>query len=303
MIVGILGQNGCGGTFIDWTIQYLSGQTNTLYINCGLDNRSTILDQKKVPLIENPIALSHLKTHPSEYSVDDVIEIFREHTEFELNSFYFTNSPGKIRTKTEYNQLILTYSEVKFITYNFSINDVDAIFCFQNKKTAGMMHSKIPLDQMPKWDQRELMSLYYPKEIQAQITAEKILPSTNNFNLEFSTAIEKLDTVVERLFSYLGLAINKDRYSNWQQIYNSWKNNNSLNFFKELDTIVDAILNNKFHDLSQYNMSFAKEVVIASKLLYNHNLALRAYGKDNLSDNTQQWSDILEPNIYHNLTE
>lgn len=316
MIVGILGPGGCGGTFLDWTIQYLSGQTETWHIICDPSDRSRILSQKCRDLVDNPIenntAHKHAKTHPDENSVDDVIEAFREHPEFELNSFYFVDSLGAKRTQTEYNQMIFTYDDIKFITYNFTESNVDIIFCLQYEKISAaknkmdqyiMSHSKIPLNQMPVWDRRELLSLYYPGEIKGQTTAEKILDNSNNFTLDFDTAIEELDTVIPELFDYLNLKIVDNRYSSWNQIYTDWKSSINLKFFKNLNNIIQDILSNTPHDLSQYNMSFAKEVVIASKLLYNHNLALKAYNKDNLSQNTQQWTEILEPNIYHNLTE
>lgn len=316
MIVGILGPGGCGGTFLDWTIQYLSGQDQTWHICCDPLNRSNILSQLTEPLVNDPLlsnnsAHGHLKTHPNENSVDEVIEIFREHPEFTVNSFFYSDTLGNSRTQTEYNQLILTYPEVKFITYKFDASDVDAIFCFQYEKIpthrnsigkCSMTHSDVPLNQMPVWDQRELLSLYYPKEIYDQTLAEKLLPARNNFSFDFKTVLESLDTEIEGLFQYIGLEIKQDRLEWWKQIYNKWKIENNLDFFKDLDVIIQAILTNTPCDLVKYNMSFAREVVIASKLLYNHNLALKSYNKDNLSLNTQQWTEILEKNVYHNLT-
>lgn len=314
MIIGILGPGGCGGTFLDWTLQYLSGQDKIWNVNCGTSDRSYIVSQGNYELIDNPLkgksAHNHVKTHPDENSVDTVIDILQQHTEFDLHSFYFTDSMKSSKTQTQYNQLISKHPTVKFITYNFSQRDIDIIFCFQLEKISVarlamdrliMTHSSIPLQQMPIWDQRELMSLYYPGSIKGQILVEEIKPAPNNYSIGFVDIIENLDTEIHNVFDYIGIEICKDRLQKWHKIYNEWKSRNNIDFYNNLDTIVLDIIKNTPHDLSQYNMSFAKEVVIANKLLYNHNLALKSYGKLDLSSNTQQWTEILEPNVYHNL--
>jgi hypothetical protein len=166
-----------------------------------------------------------------------------------------------------------------------------------------MTHSTTPLGQLPVWDQRELMSLYYPLALKGQTSNEHVRSSTNNLQINFSTMLETLDCEINNLFSYIGLTVQPSRLENWKHVYNIWKTNNDLDFYKNLDVIIDCILHNVEYDLSQHNMSFAKEVVIASRLLYEHNLALRSNGKNSLSHSTKQWSEIIEPNVYHDLTK
>lgn len=302
MIVGILGPGGCGATFLDWTLHYLSGQSSTWQIECDPSNRSNILKQCCVPLADYPLikrtAHAHAKTHPDSQSIHTVISLFEDRTDFDLHSFYFVDSMQQGRTQTEYNQIIARYPNVRFITYNFTDSDIDIVFCFQHEKIPALVNSVTTLSI---WDRRELMSLHYPKEIQGQTTVEVIQQHPNNFVINFSTMLKTLDTSIEDLFQYVGLTLDKTRLDTWKKIYAEWQENNSLNFFDELDTIVQAIVSNTPKDLTKYNMSFAKEVVIASKLLYNHNLALKSYGISNLSENTQQWTTILEPNVYHEL--
>jgi hypothetical protein len=159
------------------------------------------------------------------------------------------------------------------------------------------------LCELPIWDQRELLSLYYPACVKGQTTVEKNESLSNVYQLDFVNMIENLDIEIKNIFWYLGLTIQETRADQWKQIYIEWKHKNNLNFFKNLDKIIQCILTDSYHSLAQYNMSFAKEIVIASKLLYNHNLTLKSYGKINLSQNTKQWSEILETNTYHNLTK
>lgn len=307
MIVGILGPGGCGGTFLDWSLQYLSGQESHWIIQCVPQNRSTILKQGSFKISENPLsaknAHKHLKTHPNDQSIGDVINFFKSQSGFDLNSFYYVDSMSAGRTQTNHNQIIAQNPEIKFINYNFTNNDVDMIFCLQYEKM-GNHTDIIPTSflELPLWDQRELLSLYYPKLIQGQTTVEKINPMTNVYQLNFGDMVENLDIEIKNIFQYLGLTIKEIRLESWKQIYIEWKRQNNLDFFKNLGTIIQCILNNSHHDFSQYSMSFAKEVVIASKLLYNHDLSLKSYKKNNLSQNTKQWTELLEPNIYHNLT-
>lgn len=314
MIVGILGPGGCGGTFLDWTLQYLSGQSDRWAIRCDPLNRANIISQQPEKILENPIikktAHLHKKTHPNDYSIDEVISIFNLHPEFNFHSFYYVDSIGNSRKHTNYNQIIASYPDLKFITYNFTEDDLDVLFCFQYEKipmkefdACIMTNSSIPIGEMPVWDRRELLSLYYPGLIRGQTIVEQINPASNNFNLNFSKALTNLDDIIDEILAYVELIVDSSRLKSWKNVYNDWKNKNNLLFYNELETIIYCILNNVDHDLTRYDMSFAKEVVIASKLLYNYNLALKSYNKPNLSHNTQQWTEILEPNLYHDLSK
>lgn len=314
MIVGLLGPGGCGGTFLDWSIQYLSGQTSSWVVTCGPDNLSTISGQGQSKIVENPIFKNtshrHQKTHPNDQSIDRVVEILKSHPEFLIHSFYYIDSmPG--RTQTTYNKLFEQYPDLKFITYTFAKSDIDTIFCFQEEKMSPakqrlddliVSNSPVPFSELPLWDQRELLSLYYPGELHGQTLSEELITVHNNYQLEFNIMLETLDEEIENIFEYLEIELCLERFAHWKNTYNQWKSNNNLEFFNDLKLIIECILNNIEYDLSKYKMSFAKEVVIASNLLYKHNLALKSYQKNNLSQNTKQWSDIIEPNIYHNLS-
>lgn len=314
MIIGILGPGGCGGTFMDWTIQYLSGQQNSWVAFCGPTDLSNISNQFQAVIVEDPLFKTtshrHQKTHPNNNSVDAVIDIFKSHPEYQVHSFYYVDSITD-RTQTAYNQLYEYYPDVKFITYTFTNKDIDTIFCFQEEKMSPAkqrldnilkINSTTPFSELPLWDQRELLSLYYPGEIHGQTMVEDLAVVDNNYQLKFDIMLNTLDQEIENMFQYLGLDICQERIDHWKNIYNQWKHNNNLEFFKDLDLIIKCILNNVEHDLSKYKMSFAKEVVIASHLLYKHNLALKSYQKNDLSQNTTQWSEIIEPNIYHDLS-
>ena len=103
------------------------------------------------------------------------------------------------------------------------------------------------------------------------------------------------------IFEFLELTVDKSRYPEWINVYHKWLEKNKTDFFYDLPEIINCIVNNTSMNLEGYDITFAKEVVIASKLLHNHNLALKFDSVTDLTSNTLQWHSILEENTYHNL--
>jgi hypothetical protein len=282
MIVGILGPNGCGSEFLDWSIQYLSGNTDNDY------NTHTCFACN------------------DENSAHYAIEKFMNLDNTKLHSFCFADLLDWHKGTTEYSQMVLTYTNIKFIAYTFDSTDIDAIFCQQIEQGLELGNRKIKEilsdPEISTWDKRELIGLSYPAETKLELTSENIVSALNNFKIKFSLDAMNLDLVIGKLFEYLDLEIKQSRLEHWGQTYNKWKLGINLEFFDDLNFIIQSILNNVSHDLFKYNMSIAKEAIIVSKLLYNHNLELKAYGLDNLPQNTKQLAEILGPNLIHDLS-
>ena len=130
MIVGILGPGGCGGTFLDWSIQFLSGSTENLVVIPDRNNREIFQQTYIQSISANPLkgatAHGYKKTHPSDKLLPIVIDIFLT-SKYLLNTFYYVD----IAEQTNHNNIIKTYPTVKFISYNFSHNHADLIFYLQ----------------------------------------------------------------------------------------------------------------------------------------------------------------------------
>jgi hypothetical protein len=316
MIVGILGPSGCGGTFLDWSIHFLRGDTKHYTVVCDPNkDRSQILGHHYSSVCIDPLtgttAHNHLKTHPNNGSLQQVIDIFTQLPTSDLHTFYYVDSMRSDQTQTAHNNIIQQNKNCYFLTYLFEPFDIDKIFCFQFEKISSivkkfdnmLVYPTQKLSELPIWEQRELLSLYYPKCIQGQTINEIIDFYPNNFLINFSKTLNSLDHMILEILEFLRITVDNTRWDTWLTIYQQWKANNNTNFFDELDTIIACILNNVDHDMTQYNMTFAREVVIASKLLYNHNKSLRSYNLEKIHPNTQHWHQILEENIYHNLTQ
>ena len=312
MIVGILGPGGCGGTFLDWSIHYLRGDSRYYHIECDNLDRSQIKSQQFLEICSDPLssatAHNHEKTHPNNGSLQQVIKIFNKLPCSDLHTFYYVDSMTSDQTQTTHNDIIRDNKNLCFLTYSFDLSDVDKIFCFQYEKI-GSVASRFEksigkqFSSLPIWDQRELLSLYYPTCIRGQTVNEIIEPCTNNFLINFSKMLNSLDQIMPDIFDFLQIRMDKSRWKLWLDTYQTWRQKNKLEFFENLNYIVSCILNNVDHDMTCYNMTFAKEVIVASKLLYDHNKALKSYNLENIHTNSQSWYEILEENVYHNLLE
>jgi len=307
MIVGILGPGGCGGTFLDWSIQYLSGQEENLVVRLDAE-RNNVKGTLTQNIVENPLmdstAHAHQKTHPNGQSLSDIIEIFSA-DDHQLSTFYYVEDMKPGQTHTSHNNIVKTYPAVKFISYNFTLAHIDLIFWLQYEKINWVEQrynqiGSLTGNQTP-GEIREIISLFYPKCVKGQTLNEQLVDSENLYLINFDDVWARLDTVIFDIFDFLELTIDKTRYLHWVDMYRAWLEKNKTDFFDDLPTILDCIVTGKSLDLGHYNMTFAKEVVLASKLLYNYNLALKFGEADDLRTNTLQWHSILEENVYHNL--
>lgn len=314
MIVGILGPGGCGGTFLDWTIQYLSGKDRAWQVMVDHLDRSRVVSERAFAVVSDPLrdrtAHAHPKTHPNEQSISAAIDRFLRRPEFAPHTFYYVDDMRDGRTHPNYWEVIQKWPQVKFITYKFARQDIDRLFCFQYEKqdTPELFYEwSVPgtdrvAGDLPVWDQREWLSIQYPTAVWDQVQCSDLRPVPNNYEIDFDATLTALDQTLDSLFQYLGLEIDQSRWQHWCDVYGTWRTRNNQQFFQNIDHILQCIIHGQDHDLAQYRMSLIKEVIIASHLLYKHNLALKAFGLETLGTNTLDWAKIIEPNIYHNLS-
>lgn len=307
MIVGSMGPAGCGGTFLDWTLHFLSGSEKNWVVECDLRfQRSAIAREYSQTIITSPIenatAHKHLKTHPNHNSVQAVIESF-DRQQFALNSFYYTNIVST--DSPTYTSIVESYPGIKFIAFDFSPDDINMIFCLQYEKVPMVADRFLQMikqqhSKMSTWEQREILSISYPKIIQPQVV-EKISTTSNVIHISFNEMLLGLDVKILEIFNFLKLSIDEQKWDHWNSVYRIWQQKNYVNFYKDLDKIIECIINNRSLNLDEYGMSFAKEAVIASVLLYHHNLALKMDGLEIMPSDTNGWHKLLERNVYHVL--
>lgn len=317
MIVGILGASGCGGTFLDWSIHYLSGGTTHWVMRSNNLERepnpdfftdtnkwNTYARQADIP--DNPLlnntAHSHKKTHPNIDTLPLVIKELKKQPQDQLYTFYYMDSMRADQQSTIHNELIKQYPKIKFITYTYSPSSLDAIFYLQLEKLPNIIKKYgVDISNAPIWTQRELLSLRYKSAIKGQTINEIITPHSNSLELQFDDFYIRLHVKIFEILRFLKLPVDSDRLAQWRQMYAQWQENSGVRFYADLNIIVDAIVKGNSLSLAEYNMTLPKEVVIANRLLYNYNLVLKAEGLEQLGNNTQEWYNLLEENIYHNV--
>lgn len=311
MIVGILGSGGCGGTFLNWSIQYLAGKTTHLVIPVKDGNKSFFSTPYEQAVPDNPLigttAHKFSKTHPNEISLPAILGYFNK-PDYDLYTFYYNDSLTTNQQHTNHNQIISDHSHISFITYTYKPTDIHTIFWLQYDKINltreifnNIKVNNIELSNYDVWVRREILSLNYPDTIKQQTTNEIILPYANSFQLDFTEFLNNLPEKIIEVFKFLNLTVTDSRWNNWNTIYTKWQKLNDINFHNDFDLIIDNILTNQNFDLTSYNITFSKEVAIACRLLYEHNLAIKASGIDCINKNTQAWHNMLEENIYHSI--
>ena len=323
MIAGILGCSGCGGTFLDWSLHYLAGDDAHWTLHCDLDRRlpnpdfltapdvwAKYASRRPVPAVPflGLAAHAHAKTHPTWHTLPRVLEQFATHNRDSLQTFYYFDNLDADQHQTMHNRVVQQYPHVKFVTYTYQRTDIDIIFCMQFEKLPRMQEFytqalAAQLSDHETWTKREIFALAYEKKLWGQTCAEKIQPADNNYVLQFQDFFYHLPEVIHSIFDFLNMPWQKQRWSHWLEVYKQYQSNNNVQFYMDLPMIVASIVNNQSWDLSKYNMTFAKEVVLSRHLLYNHNYTLQAHGLERMGTNAQDWYRVLEPNIYHTLDE
>jgi hypothetical protein len=321
-MIAVITDNGVGGTFLNWSLHYLSGHTD--YYHAKSD--------KFLPLPENPVTKTNshgfYANHPDlREDVETILPNLLSCETADFHSLYFHwlrphqttvedtkfavknllpmvdktivvwlppelvlyNCTYKSRAETarsyhDATQLIVDTDEKweDFISYFFSESD-------KNWKDLGLTSV---------WDRREFLALnlrpFHYKSI------VELFDNTQKFYLLNAVDVwNTFDQSVHALFDYLEIKIDNGRYQNWISIYADWKkvHHNSMMFCWYFKIIIDNIINGYDFDLTKFNLDIAQEAAIQHYLIYNHNLNFKTWQLKKFK-NTKQLHNLLEPNIH-----
>jgi len=319
-----------GATFVDWSIQFLSGQTRHYYAK----------DDRWIDLVANPIvndnAHNYKKNHPD--GLDQTIKTLEKISQQggELFTFY----PTAIKYNTAYNQLN-TDDKTQIIDY--IRHDFNKVFELCSQKTKlifidsnpeiSLYHIKIrrngafllkegqngTVEELQqevddhffkesfdhfssnnKWDIRERRALNFRPYNNA---IGGVADVNINFGLPHlwidSRSLWTLgDQTFNKIMNYIGLSIDPQRFNQWLPIYQQWASRQLkiLDFCHEFSHIIDSIVNNWDYQLG--DLSFEQEVVIQHYLIYKHNLNLKTWQLEKFPSNTKDLHKLLEANIH-----
>lgn len=317
-IISVITDPSVGGTFLSWSIKYLSGQST--YFNTETN--------KWLPLIENPITkdknahnykanfsqeldglhqiVDTLKNTDSKYSHVLYYHHSRDETsaapvDFLLSSsdksvilsmdknygLYMSNMSrreGGVISLTKPNRVLTDDDEIFEDFLNFYFSDSKEVF--------GNLNNI--------WDKREFIALNYKIDCKP-VTAylNKVEQDRSYFRLNCFDMHTTFDHSVYNLFKYLDLEIVDERYTQWISVYHRWNKNHykRLRFLWYIDEIVEDILYNRPRNLIDFELDLLQEAIIQQKLIKNYNLNLKNWQLERFKS-TQQLHSLLEPNIH-----
>lgn len=324
-VVSIITDPMIGGTFLTWSLYWLSGQNNYFYFK----------NKQQVPLCNDPLtninAHNFLPNQPNTLSeVRDCYDILKSRKSNDVDYVYFHNLRNEHTTDTDINGLaidiafkdsirciVLDLPEHHFLykikqygrslTTKFNSKENNNSFDEQNQDFLDhFYHEDVKywretLKSTEIWDQREFLALNL-RPFDQQTIDKRHLLAREYFLLTGEDCWFCLDKSIIDLFEFLDITIDSSRWQQWVNIFQRWNlfHYERMKFSWYFDEIIDAILNGTMIDLKRFNLDLYRESVIQHVLLYRHNLNLRTY-KVTKFQNTLQLHHLLEPNIYHKL--
>lgn len=312
-----------GGTFLSWTMYYLSGK----------DHYFSVRQQSVLPLTDNPLtdknAHGFIPNQPwTENEFKKFLPLLVDTEEYMYLHEFRTASSEPFRTGTKQAVQQLCEQSTKVIVLAIhpdqmlyrcgyaprasvvpayqsqqKLSDPDDIyndFTDHFFKESKQQWERENLTDV--WDKREFIALNFDPFDSGSIL-DYISTDTNYYHVNALNLWTDFDHEVYKLFDYLGVPISQDRYHAWLLVYNQWKNMHTkrLMFAQNFKTIVNNILSGIEFDLTAFDLDIQQEAAIQHFLIYEHNLNFKTWQLVRFT-NTKQLHDLLEPNI-HDLTK
>lgn len=335
MIAGILTDPGVGGTFLSWSLYFLSGADRyyhirsknllTLPINPVNDRNAHGFKPNQ---LTDPDAAVTIKKWISEFeTIADPLHVIYFHnlrtTHASTDSLCLYTSQAAETIQSRLSKILSVSLDKSHSLYNCSLNarnltekltdptvdnytdseqfdDFFEYFFPGAKKNWTGGHTN---DSLPIWDLRELYALNLRPFNQVSIRPN-INYSKSVLDIEAFDLFQQGEYVIKEIFQYLGIPLHQDRLASWIPIYLKWQNIHSdrIIFSLQFEKIIDNILLGKDHNLTPYNLDIIREAAILHCLIYKHGLIIKSWGIEKFQ-NTMQLHRLLEKNTYHNIED
>lgn len=325
--VAIFTDGNLGGTFLDWSLHWLTGQEQYWSWQRG----------EFVPLTANPMqgstAHAHHKNHPE--GLKQVKELMEAaNTVDHLVSFYVMPRQhdliaGPDLSKKETMQKVLHQRQVDYAkaiswcanngvtVVQISCPETYALYHAFNRVEAQFLERLQPdvpteerfwrvffKDSLDDWHNRGLTNIWDKREFIAlnlrPYDQPELFKIANTKDYRFEIQIPELwyngHLAIQTLIGTLGLNIVGDRWREWNTAYSRWRMIQLpiLDFVYELPRIVSAIVYGQRMPLKE--MTLLQEAMIQHCLIYQHRLNLRTWNLTHFPNNTLELHQLLEPN-------
>jgi hypothetical protein len=310
-MIAILTDPEIGGTFLTWSIYYLSGRTS--YFSARHD--------KSVEVCHNPLsgknAHNFVPNQPNRY--DEFANIFQktlEHNEYlYMHQLIHGTEYAVAEVCKNAEKIIILSLRPEHVLYRCGytpranswhgysgkkLTDPDSIyedFTEYFFKESKQLWAQEKLNNI--WDKREFIALNF-NLFKLSSILDYINTPTKYYQIDALDVWTNFDQHINKLFSYLDIPVDQNRLENWMSVYSIWKNNHTkrLNFVNNFELIIDNIINNTHMDLETFDLDLVQEAAIQQVLIYKHNLNLKTWQLTKFPNNTQELHKLLEPNIH-----
>jgi len=333
MIVCSTSVRSVGCTFLDWSIHFLTGQTDFYHALLGW-----------IPLVPNPVtkinAHGHNKNHPGG-SVETQTSLLILQKQHQLTSLYphpiplntaaknlgidlDTASPGDWQLifdykKADYNQMIQAChahsAKIIFVSlgnhlsvYANTIRSLERM-PLNNRPAKSINDIQNSLDQaffkdsILAWENMGLTDIWDVRERCALkknlLVWKQPYPDLNfdHYWIDAQNLWYNGEREIPKIIKWLGLDVEPDRFVLWQSVYREWQKIqlDALQFQFNHQHIVDSIINNWSYPI---DLTFDQEIIIQHCLIFQHNMNLKTWQLTKFPSNTQELHKLLEANIH-----
>jgi hypothetical protein len=215
-IVGIIGPGGEGGTFLDWSLHYLIGNTSSKMVLVDRI-KNTVHGTIDTKICDNPITMSgnahkHKKTHPTDSTIQQCVDLLKTCSGSKIYTMYIVPSDDTYNTFESYQNFV-RYSiskctGLKFINIYYPDEPLEDL--------VQRIYTKIP-------DKKESLDT-----IRARVKIEcnkpdKIVINPNVYSLNIKDMFYNLDTEIYKILYWLNLTPKDDIYQSWLVTYKEWQ--------------------------------------------------------------------------------
>lgn len=323
-----------GGTFLDWSINFLSGQHshycipqqswNTLTAN-PLNGSNAHGHNKNHPAgsIETKNHVTHamkvqglVTIHPTLLRTKQVCEQLNiditdlnSKTQQQILEFQTQDYKTALEYVNRQNiKIVLLDSDPRLPLYNSFIRSVDYLpFSNKGKTTASEINQHVDQlffsDSIQYWQAQDLNNIWDKRERLALCTRPfndqhvQLGLEFEHLRINCQTFWHRGPMVVQQVMNFLGIIIQPERFAQWLSIYTEWHQLQcqTLQFHYDYPHIVNAIVNNWYLEI---DLSFEQEVIVQHCLIYQFGLNLKTWNLSKFPNNTQDLHKLLETNIH-----
>jgi hypothetical protein len=326
-VVSVTSNTSVGCTFVDWSIQFLSGQTQHYHA----DSNSWI-DLTHNP-VNNSTAHNYQKNHPAGFDqTSDLLSQIDQQGNGVFTLYPASVTYAKLHNskqleghdqiidyiKHDYHKVFELCSQKTKLIFVDSSPEVALYHITLRRRSFSLLQenqfgpSEIIQQEADEYFFKDSLSYFdsdyvWDKREKRALCIRPYTLGIPNLDLDFSLPHLWIDSrslwtlgdlVLKDIMNYVGLAVDPVRFDLWLLIYQIWarKQLEILNFCHVLPHIIDSIVNNWNYQIGE--LSFEQEVAIQHFLIYKHNLNLKTWQLEKFPSNTKDLHKLLEPNTH-----